>query len=302
MSVEKIISTVMFADISGSSPLIKLLGDTKANFLIQELLTLMTDLTLKYHGSVIKSIGDEIMTCFNSADAAANAAYEMQELAINFQSDQSLKLRIGIDTGSTIRDKNDLFGETVNNAAYLTGIAKGGKILLSKNAFDTLSPITKNLCYKYDNIILKGHTLKTRIYRMDWEQNTNADHSDVTVHRGLQNFTQAAKLSKLEISSKNQKFILTKDMAPFTIGRNAGVSSFFISSSFASRDHCQIIFRRGKFILCDTNTNGTYVMTNKKEEIYLRREELPLTGQGIITIGQPAHKAGEDLIQYILTM
>ena len=43
-------------------------------------------------------------------------------------------------------------------------------------------------------------------------------------------------------------------------------------------------------------------MTNKKEEIYLRREELPLTGQGIITIGQPAHKAGEDLIQYILTM
>ncbi len=302
MPAEKIISAVMFADISGSSPLFKKLGDSKANTLIQNLLSKMSDVTTKHHGKVIKSIGDELMTCFDKTDRAAEAAREMQETCRKFQSDIPLKLRIGIDTGSIIHERNDLFGETVNNAAYLTGIAKGGKILLSKNAFTSLSLNVQKLCYEYDNVILKGHTIKTRLFRMHWEQKAEQDYSDATLHMGVQNFTRAAKLYKLELTYNNQKNILTIDMEPFTIGRNIGVSTLFISNTFASRDHCQIIFRRGKFILCDTSTNGTYVTQNMQNEIYLRREELPLSGQGIFSIGQPANQAGNDVIKYSLKL
>ncbi len=132
MPAEKLTSPVMFADISGSSPLYKKLGDSMANALVQELLSMMTDVTTKHHGKVIKTIGNEVMTCFERTDEAADAAREMQEKCKYFRIDMTLKLRIGIDTGDIIHQQNDLFGETVNNTAYLTSIAKGGKILLSK--------------------------------------------------------------------------------------------------------------------------------------------------------------------------
>lgn len=300
MPAEKFISTVMFADISGSSPLYKKLGDAKANALIQQLLLMMTEITVKHHGKVIKTIGDEIMTCFDRADSAADAAREMQESCKNFRPDMTLKLRIGIDTGGIIAQQNDLFGETVNNAAYLTGIAKGGKILLSKNAFDSLGLNSQKLCYEYDNIILKGHTIKTRLFRIHWEQKADENYNEATVFRGTQDITRNAKLNRLELNYKNQRSILTTDMEPFTIGRNSGVSSLSITNEFASRDHCHIIYRRGKFILCDMSTNGTYVTQNNQKEIYLRREELPLISRGIIAIGQPATNAGDNVIRYSL--
>ena len=87
MPTEKIISTVMFADISGSSPLYKKLGDNKANALIQRVLSMLTDVTSKHHGIVIKTIGDEVMTYFDRSDHSAGAAMEMQETCRNSSSD-----------------------------------------------------------------------------------------------------------------------------------------------------------------------------------------------------------------------
>jgi len=119
---------------------------------------------------------------------------------------------------------------------------------------------------------------------------------------GVQDFTRAAKLNRLELNYQNQRYILKTDMEPFTIGRNTGVSSLLTSNSFASRDHCQIIFRREKFIFCDTSTNGSYVTQYNQSEIYLRREELPLSGQGIVSISQPASQAGDEVIKYSLNI
>ncbi|MDG2090505.1 MAG: FHA domain-containing protein [Gammaproteobacteria bacterium] len=117
---------------------------------------------------------------------------------------------------------------------------------------------------------------------------------------GIQDFTKAGKLNKLILIYNNQELIIPSNFGTFTIGRNTGVSSLFIKSEFASRDHCQIIYRRGKFILCDTSTNGTYVTQHKQKEIYLRREELPLTIEGLIVIGQSSKQAGDDIIKYQL--
>ncbi len=89
-------------------------------------------------------------------------------------------------------------------------------------------------------------------------------------------------------------------MELFTIGRNSGVSPLLMNNEFASKDHCHIIYRRGKFILCDMSTNGTYVTQNNHKEIYLRHEELPLIGQGIIAIGQSSRQTGDDVIKYSL--
>ena len=65
---------IVFADISGSTRLYESLGDQTARQLIAECLEVMTEQVAKYSGTVIKTIGDEIMCTFPSANQAVEAA------------------------------------------------------------------------------------------------------------------------------------------------------------------------------------------------------------------------------------
>ncbi|MEM7504962.1 MAG: FHA domain-containing protein, partial [Pseudomonadota bacterium] len=60
----------------------------------------------------------------------------------------------------------------------------------------------------------------------------------------------------------------------------------------ASREHARVECRRGKFILTDQSTNGTYVQT-EEGPAYLRREELQIGGSGKIALGRELHEATE---------
>src|SRR5690625_7701815 len=87
---------------------------------------------------------------------------------------------------------------------------------------------------------------------------------------------------------------------PFVIGRDALKADLQIVSGLASRDHCHIVFRRGKYVLVEHSTNGTYVKIANQTEIYLRREALPLLGSGYISLGRSPDTAGHWLIHYRL--
>ena len=63
------------------------------------------------------------------------------------------------------------------------------------------------------------------------------------------------------------------------------ISDFIINSNHASRLHARIEIRRGKFVIIDQSTNGTFVKTSDGENVYLRREESPLLGNGVISLG-----------------
>ena len=107
----------MFSDVSGSSKLYQELGDERAKAAIDELIVMMKHFTGRFGGKVIKTIGDEVMSCFKTADDAVSAASEMQRSTVSQTGGSSLKLRIGIDFGSVLVENKDLFGNAVNNAA-----------------------------------------------------------------------------------------------------------------------------------------------------------------------------------------
>ena len=58
------------------------------------------------------------------------------------------------------------------------------------------------------------------------------------------------------------------------------------------------MYRRGKFVLIDHSTNGTFIQPDGAQEIYLRREELPLLGDGTITLGISQSASNKDIIQF----
>jgi predicted component of type VI protein secretion system len=66
----------------------------------------------------------------------------------------------------------------------------------------------------------------------------------------------------------------------------------------ASRVHCKIECRRGKFFLADQSTNGTYVTIEGDAEILLKREQLMLRGRGLISLGHTCRAADAEIVAY----
>ena len=92
---------ILFADVCGSTKLYEIHGDAKAREAIAKCVALMSESTARQGGTVIKTIGDEVMSTFKTADDAAQAAAEMQEGITEGMSidGKPLAIRIGFHFG-----------------------------------------------------------------------------------------------------------------------------------------------------------------------------------------------------------
>jgi TolB-like protein/Flp pilus assembly protein TadD len=94
----------------------------------------------KHHGRIVKSTGDGVLAEFGSAvDAARCAAEIQQEMAERNNAvpqEQRIEFRIGIHVGDIIFDDDDIFGDGVNIAARLEGLAEPGGVLVSRDVHD----------------------------------------------------------------------------------------------------------------------------------------------------------------------
>ncbi|MDN3639234.1 adenylate/guanylate cyclase domain-containing protein [Simiduia curdlanivorans] len=277
---------IMFADVCGSSSLYKALGNHAAEFKIRQLLVRVTSLIEQHQGLLIKTLGDEVMVRFDSAQHALDAAKAIQ-LSMAAQGG-SLQLRIGISFGSVLLKQGDAFGDTVNDAAFVAQIARAEEIILTQPFVSALPTSKAKLCKEFDRVALKGDGEKSVIYRLQWQAEKSVGQA--TQVMSLIQTTQQFHKHSLRLASDQGDAIIAPEETPFHLGR-ATSNQLQLESNFASRDHCHILYRRGKFVLIDHSTNGTYVTPAGQREIYLRREELPLEGRGDISLGCPAQQS-----------
>jgi hypothetical protein len=71
-----------------------------------------------------------------------------------------------------------------------------------------------------------------------------------------------------------------------------------VPSNFASREHARIAFRKGKFVISDSSTNGTFIKIQGNREIYIHGEDYPLSGSGFISLGESTTIDNEYLIYF----
>lgn len=290
---------IMFADVSGSSALYKQVGNEKAKSIIDEAINFMVALTIVHEGTVVKTIGDEIMARFDDCTQACETACAIQHRCLKEPQLAGLSIRIGIAFGPTLLTEHDVFGDTVNDAACVAHIARAGQIVLTQSVVDQLSAGLLDKCQMYDRIHTKGDSSKTVIYRLLWETSLHRERA-ATIVMATHEVTRFIEKFQLKLTLGKREICLLPDQMPYKIGRDPEQTHLQIDNHVASRDHCHIEFRRGKYVLVDHSTNGTYVCGTDQAPIYLRREELPLQGTGAIGIGQPTDIAGEWLIQYQL--
>src|SRR6266702_1263093 len=136
--VERRLVAVLAADVAGYS---RLMGADEEGTLAQlkAIRKALVDPTFAMHrGRIVKTTGDGMLVEFASAvDAARGAAEVQRSMAkqnINVPQDTRIEFRIGIHVGDIIIDDNDIFGDGVNIAARLAGIAEPGGICVSDDA------------------------------------------------------------------------------------------------------------------------------------------------------------------------
>jgi class 3 adenylate cyclase len=136
---ERKLTNILSADVFGYS---RLLGQDETGTLatLRSYRGIMDELIRQHRGRVVNSAGDGILAEFQSAVMAVQCAVEIQrQIAERNQAlaeDRRMWFRIGINLGDVIVEQDDLFGEDVNIAARLQGMAEPGGILITGAVFD----------------------------------------------------------------------------------------------------------------------------------------------------------------------
>jgi TolB-like protein/class 3 adenylate cyclase len=138
--VERRLSAILAADVAGYSRLMH----TEEEATHARLTALLTDAVApaiaEHGGRLVKNTGDGFLAEFPSAVQAVRAAVQFQtrikELTIGDAEDRRIALRVGVNIGDVIVEPHDIFGDGVNIAARLEGIAEPGGICISSSTYD----------------------------------------------------------------------------------------------------------------------------------------------------------------------
>ncbi len=278
---------ILFADICGSTQLYETNGDVRAHRLVARTIDQLKQITVAQGGTVIKTIGDEIMATFPEADQAFIAGVKMQEQ----QSDQDLAISLGFHIGPVVRQGGDVFGDAVNVASRIAAMAHAGEILMTEDAVRRLSPPFRKQTRLLDKATVKGKREPISIYGGIW-----IDASDLTAIGSLP-VQSAAPANPLILTGGGRDYVVSQRVSRFVLGRNED-SDLVVADAQVSRQHAVIEAKRDNFFLHDTSTNGTYVVAQGTEPVFLKRETIQLVGSGVLSLGRDPRANERQLVRF----
>jgi class 3 adenylate cyclase len=276
--------TILFVDVCGSTQLYDALGNARAQAVIAKTLGILSQAATRHVGTIIKTIGDEVMCSFTTARDAAHAAVDMQRsvkqaVGLEDLGIKSMAVRVGFHSGPVISHAADVFGDTVNVAARVVAHAKPGQILVAKQTLRKLPREVAASMRFVGSTPVKGKKELVELYELIWEH---------------ENLTQVQDVAAIEARPETVRLIATFGSLTMELGSGRPVlhmgrgpeNEFVIPDPLASRVHARIEFRRDRFLLIDQSLNGTYVQMQGAAEMILRRDEIVLDSSGLISLGK----------------
>ena len=161
----------MFTDIEGWTRLAHQLGDQWAHRLLQEHDRILVDCVARHGGQAVKHMGDAFMAAFPSATSALHCAVDIQRALADHNRahpETPIKVRIGLNSGESIQERNDYFGTAVTVATRITHKARGGQILVSGVVRDLAGSMAEVAFRDAGRRQLKGIPGRQRLYEVVW--------------------------------------------------------------------------------------------------------------------------------------
>jgi adenylate cyclase len=277
---------ILFADVVGSTQLYEVLGDTRARETVASCIEIMQLATEQNNGTVIKTMGDEIMATFPDGDAALNAAAQMQKLIgdakdLDIEGGAHVAIRIGCHFGPVVLENRDIFGSAVHTANRMTSQAKASQIIITEEVVRRLSPEWVQAVRQIDVAPIRGKSDELGLYEVLWQT------EDVTSMVPTLNVTEgrADTPGTLRVVCQGKEVILDESKSSLTMGRSDD-NDIVVKGNLISRIHARIEQDRNKYLLIDQSTNGTFVHQSEGEDLFVRRDSMQLTGDGILGLGR----------------
>jgi adenylate cyclase len=289
---------IVFADVVGSTQLYDKFGDTKASETVALCLDVMKDATHQFNGTVIKTIGDEVMSTFPSVDEAMSASVMMQT-RITADSKQKgripVSIRIGCHYGPVVQEQNDIFGAAVHTANRMTSQAKARQVVISGETVKHMTEKFKDQTRQIDVATVRGKIDEVALYELLWNPDEATSMLPTIEWEG-----QARKATKVELTFRGQVVVVSDQRKSVNLGR-ADDNDLVIKGNLISRIHAKVEMRRGKIIIVDQSTNGTFVLSLQGVETFVRRDSAELRGEGTIGLGK-TEAPGESLAVHFKTI
>lgn len=283
---------VLYADICDSVRYYAHAGDALGHRMAESSMQRMHDITEGQGGTLIRTQGDGVMSVFPTADAAFDAAAEMQEA----HRDAEVDIKVAFSFGPVIQSRGEVYGDTVHLAARLLELARSGETLLPETTLDALTGERGAETRFLDKKLLKGRSNPVRIFVATPFASDNAGGYSTTLvavtaaNRDVQ--------GDLILTSGTETLRVGGGVVASVVIGRAPECDLVLGSHLVSRRHARIERWGGHFRLTDQSTNGTYVLNDADEVLFLKRESTQLIGSGLIGFGEEPSAAGERVVRY----
>jgi adenylate cyclase len=165
------LTAVLLADVVGYSRLMSADEESTHRRWASYVENLVNPAAVKYHGRLIRSMGDGLLMEFDSALDAVRCAIDIQRGLAEHEpknAERRIQLRIGINTGDVIVDERDIYGNSINIAARLEGLAEPGQIYVTRGVRDQLSGHPDLRFEAKGERRVKNIDRPIRVYRVDY--------------------------------------------------------------------------------------------------------------------------------------
>ena len=282
-------STVMFADLTGSTGVFEAMGNEAATRTITALTDWIGKVCEQHGGRVVKKLGDGVLALFPDGTHAIDAVVHLQREHNRRQTRggaaHGMDLQVGLDCGEIVEVDGDCYGDAVNVASRMADLSGAQQIWSTDSVTRQLvMPPPGVRFHSLGSVSIRGKEQSRRVYRIEWQETA----TDMMTLPGF----EAPRKGKAASSAQGTIELMALDVSrqfectdlPVHLGR-AREAEFVVSDRRVSRLHCRIEWRNDTFVLVDMSSFGTCVrFTGAQTEIKLRRDDCVLHDSGEIAL------------------
>jgi adenylate cyclase len=300
-------TTVVFADLTGSTGVFEALGNERATKAITKLTQWIGEVSQAHGGRVVKTLGDGVLAVFPDGQGAVDAVVEMQRVhqkrIATWPAGLRMRLQIGMACGEVVVVDGDCYGDAVNVASRLSDLSGAEQIWATDTTIDQISDPSGGVRFRsLGPINIRGKAETRVVYRVEWQEEVHSElltaPADLSM---LGTRPVGAQAGRIDLSWLDQQKSFSSNELPIHLGRTSE-AEFMVNDQRVSRLHAGIEWRNNAFVLTDLSSFGTWVrFAGSQTELALRRSDCVLHGSGDIALGAPFDDFTVPTVSFTLT-